>query len=47
MLLMHMCLQVPLRLEGDIALNTFVFILHFHRLVTILIVGMSLCAFRI
>ena len=37
MLLMHVCFQVSLRLECDIALNTFVFILHFHRLVTILI----------
>ena len=38
MLLMHMCLQVPLRLESDIALNTFVFIRHFHHFVRILIV---------
>ena len=38
MLLMHVCCLVFLRIEGDIALNTFVFILHFNRLVTILIV---------
>ena len=29
MLLMHVCFQNFLRLKGDIALNTFVFILHF------------------
>ena len=38
MLLMHVCFQVSLRLECDNALNTFVFIRHFHRLVTIRIV---------
>ena len=38
MKLMHVCFKVSLRPEGDIALNTIVFILHFHRLVTILIV---------
>ena len=37
MLLMHVCFQVFLHLEGDITLNTFIFIRHFHRLVTILI----------
>ena len=36
-LLSKVCLQVSLRLEGDIALNTSVFIQHFHRLATILI----------
>ena len=38
MLLMHVCFQVFLHLEGDITLNTFIFIRHFHRFVTILIV---------
>ena len=41
MLLMHVCLQVSLRLEGAIALNTFVIICHFHHLVTILIPNQS------
>ena len=41
MLLMHVCFQISLRLEGAIALNTFVIICRFHRLVTILIPNQS------
>ena len=41
MLLMHVCLQISLRLDGDITLNTFVIFCRFHRLVTILIPNQS------